>query len=103
MKKTLLVLALVMVSVTAAKAQVPDLNSLIPQGSGTVSSRIIQIVAILTVLSVAPGLLVMVTSFTRFAVALSFLRSGLGLQSTPANLILISLSLFMTLVLARFV
>ena len=96
MKKTLLVLALVTVSATAAKAQVPDLNSLIPQGSGTVTSRIIQIVALLTVLSVVPGLLVMVTSFTRFAVALSFLRSGLGLQSTPANLILISLSLFMT-------
>jgi flagellar biosynthetic protein FliP len=38
----------------------------------------------------------MLTSFTRFVVALSFLRSGLGLQSTPANLILISLSLFMT-------
>ena len=53
-------------------------------------------VAILTVLSVAPGLLIMVTSFTRFTVALSFLRSGLGLQSTPANLVLISLSLFMT-------
>ncbi len=98
MKKSFLVLALalVMVSATAALAQVPDLNSLIPQGNGTVTSRIIQIVALLTVLSVAPGLLVMVTSFTRFAVALSFLRSGLGLQSTPANLILISLSLFMT-------
>ncbi len=98
MKKSFLVLALalVMVSATAASAQVPDLNSLIPQGNGTVTSRIIQIVALLTVLSVAPGLLVMVTSFTRFAVALSFLRSGLGLQSTPANLILISLSLFMT-------
>jgi flagellar biosynthesis protein FliP len=96
MKKSFLILALVMVSATAAFAQVPDLNSLIPQGSGTVASRIIQIVALLTVLSVAPGLLVMVTSFTRFAVALSFLRSGLGLQSTPANLILISLSLFMT-------
>ena len=53
-------------------------------------------VAVLTVLSVAPGLLIMVTSFTRFTVALSFLRSGLGLQSTPANLVLISLSLFMT-------
>jgi flagellar biosynthesis protein FliP len=38
----------------------------------------------------------MVTSFTRFAIAFSFLRSGLGLQTTPANLILISLSLFMT-------
>ena len=98
MKKSFLVLALalVMVSATAASAQVPDLNSLIPQGNGTVTSRIIQIVALLTVLSVAPGLLVMVTSFTQFAVALSFLRSGLGLQSTPANLILISLSLFMT-------
>jgi len=96
MKKSFLVLALVIVSATAASAQVPDLNSLIPQGNGTVTSRIIQIVALLTVLSVAPGLLVMVTSFTRFAVALSFLRSGLGLQSTPANLILISLSLFMT-------
>jgi flagellar biosynthetic protein FliP len=98
MKKSFLVLALalVMVSATAASAQMPDLNSLIPLGDGTVTSRIIQIVALLTVLSVAPGLLVMVTSFTRFAVALSFLRSGLGLQSTPANLILISLSLFMT-------
>ncbi len=38
----------------------------------------------------------MVTNFTRFAVALSFLRSGLGLQTTPANLILILLALFMT-------
>jgi flagellar biosynthetic protein FliP len=48
------------------------------------------------VLSVAPGLLVMVTCFTRFVVALSFLRAGLGMQTTPANLILISLALFMT-------
>ena len=38
----------------------------------------------------------MVTSFTRFVIALSFLRSGLGLQSTPANLVLVSLSLFLT-------
>jgi len=81
---------------TSVAAQVPDLNTLMPSGSGTASGRIIQIVALLTVLSVAPGLLIMVTSFTRFAIALSFLRSGLGLQSTPANLILISLSLFMT-------
>lgn len=57
---------------------------------------IIQYVLIITLLSVAPGLLIMATSFTRFVVAFSFLRSGLGLQSTPANLILISLALFMT-------
>ena len=80
----------------AAKAQSVDLGSLIPNGDVSETARIIQVVGILTVLSVAPGLLIMVTSFTRFVVALSFLRSGLGLQSTPANLVLISLSLFMT-------
>jgi flagellar biosynthetic protein FliP len=77
-------------------AQSVDLNSLVPAGGATASARIIELVAILTVLSVAPGLLIMVTSFTRFIVALSFLRSGLGLQSAPANLVLISLALFMT-------
>jgi len=79
-----------------AIAQVPDLNSLIPPGEGSAAGRIVQLVAMLTVLSLAPGLLVMVTSFTRIVVALSFLRSGIGLQSTPANLIMISLALFMT-------
>jgi flagellar biosynthetic protein FliP len=81
---------------SSVHAQVPDLGSLIGQGGGTASARIVQLVGLLTVLSIAPGLLIMVTSFTRFAIAFSFLRSGLGLQTTPANLILISLSLFMT-------
>ena len=75
---------------------IPGLDALLPPGNGAASGRILQIVALLTVLSLAPGLLVMVTSFTRFAVAFSFLRSGIGLQSTPANLFLVSLSLFMT-------
>jgi flagellar biosynthetic protein FliP len=79
-----------------ASAQTVDLGSLIPGGGASATGRIIQLVAILTILSVAPGLLIMVTSFTRFVVALSFLRSGLGLQSAPPNLVLISLSLFMT-------
>ena len=57
----------------------PDLSSLIPAAGGTATGRIVQIVGLLTVLSIAPGLLVMVTSFTRFAIAFSFLRSGLGL------------------------
>jgi flagellar biosynthetic protein FliP len=73
-----------------------DLNALIPAGEGAFTGRVVQIVLLLTVLSVAPGLLIMVTSFTRFVVALSFLRAGLGMQSTPANLVLISLALFMT-------
>ncbi|MGA2044495.1 MAG: flagellar type III secretion system pore protein FliP [Roseiarcus sp.] len=79
-----------------AGAQTVDLGSLIPGGGASATARIVQLVAILTVLSVAPGLLIMVTSFTRFVVALSFLRSGLGLQSSPPNLVVISLSLFMT-------
>jgi len=80
----------------AAQAQSVDLSSLIPAGDGSATARIVQMGALLTVLSLAPGLLIMATSFTRFIVALSFLRSGLGIQSTPANLVLISLSLFMT-------
>jgi flagellar biosynthetic protein FliP len=83
----------------AAPAMAQDLSALsdlLPDAGGSASGRIVQFVALITVLSVAPGLLIMVTSFTRFVVALSFLRSGLGIQSTPANLVLISLSLFMT-------
>lgn len=97
MKRSLaLALVISLLMTGAALAQTPDLNSLIPPSGGTATGRIVQIVGLLTVLSIAPGLLVMVTSFTRFAIAFSFLRSGLGLQTTPANLIMISLSLFMT-------
>jgi flagellar biosynthesis protein FliP len=81
---------------TVAYAQIPDLSTLLPPGQGSASGRVIQMVALLTVLSLAPGLLIMVTSFTRFVVALSFLRAGLGLQTTPANIVMISLALFLT-------
>ena len=96
MKRAICVGVALLAASCPAAAQTVDLNALIPAGGATASGRIIELVAILTVLSVAPGLLIMVTSFTRFIVALSFLRSGLGLQSAPANLVLISLSLFMT-------
>ncbi|TCR63681.1 flagellar biosynthetic protein FliP [Bosea sp. BK604] len=87
---------LLLVAITGAEAQSLGLDGLLPQGGASVSGRLVQIMAMLTVLSVAPGLMMMVTSFSRFVIALSFLRSGLGLQSTPANLILVSLALFMT-------
>jgi flagellar biosynthetic protein FliP len=70
-----------------------------PEGSderATLSGRIIQLIALTTVLSVAPGLLVMMTSFTRFVIVLSILRSGLGLNQTPPNIVLTSMALFMT-------
>src|ERR1700754_4656156 len=93
MKK--LAAAFVFLMLLPASASAQDIGTLIPTDP-TATGRIIQLIALLTVLSVAPGLLIMVTSFTRFAVALSFLRSGLGLQTTPANLVLVSLALFMT-------
>lgn len=85
-----------LVALPHASAQPLNLQNLIPPTDGSTTGRIIQMLAVLTVLSVAPGLLIMVTCFTRFVLAFSFLRAGLGLQTTPANLILISLALFMT-------
>jgi len=79
-----------------AVAQSINLRDLIPEGQGATSGRILQLIALLSVLSLAPGILVTVTCFTRFIIALSFLRSGIGLPSTPANIVLISLALFMT-------
>jgi flagellar biosynthetic protein FliP len=63
---------------------------------GSVAAWIIRTFGLLTILSVAPGILIMVTSFPRFIIAFSILRSGMGLASTPSNMILLSLSLFMT-------
>ena len=63
---------------------------------GSVAAWIIRTFGLLTVLSVAPGILIMVTSFPRFIIAFSILRSGMGLSSTPSNMILLSLALFMT-------
>jgi len=66
-------------------------------GGGAVTTRVLQFMALLTVLSLAPSILVMVTSFTRIVVVLSLLRSALGVQQTPPNSVLISLALFLTL------
>lgn len=63
---------------------------------GTATAKIIQLVVLLTVITLAPSILVMTTSFMRIVIVLSFLRSALGLQQTPPNQVLISLALFMT-------
>ncbi|MBI3808181.1 MAG: flagellar type III secretion system pore protein FliP [Nitrospirae bacterium] len=57
---------------------------------------VLQIIALLTVLSLAPAFFIMVTSFTRVVIVLSFLRQALGTQSVPPNQVLISLALFIT-------
>ena len=63
---------------------------------GQLSGRAIQLVLMLTVLSLAPGLLMTVTSFTRMVVALSLLRTGIGSPGVPPNPVIISLALFLS-------
>ncbi len=63
---------------------------------GSITGRLVQLIALITVLSLAPSMLVMVTSFTRFIIVFSLLRTALGAQQTPPNMVLISLSLFLT-------
>jgi len=60
------------------------------------TSRIVQMFGLITILSLAPSILIMVTSFTRIIVVFSFLRSAIGIQQSPPNSVMISLALFLT-------
>lgn len=74
---------------------IPSVELNFGQGSDNVASSI-QILVLITILSLAPSILVMMTSFTRFIIVFSFLRKAISLQSTPPNQVLIALALFMT-------
>lgn len=65
-------------------------------GAGGTTERALQLVALVTVLALAPSLLVMATAFTRIVVVLSILRSALGTQTAPPNAVITSLALFLT-------
>ncbi len=65
-------------------------------GQAGATGRLVQLTALVTVLSIAPSLLVMLTAFTRIIIVLSLLRSALATQSTPPNMVLIGLALFLT-------
>ncbi len=82
--------------VDRANSQAVAFNALTDLQGGSTAGSIIQLFGLFTVLALVPGVLIAVTSFTRFIIIASILRSGIGLQTTPANIILISLSLFLT-------
>ncbi len=65
-------------------------------GGGSMTGRMLQLLALLTVLSLAPSILIMVTCYTRIIIVLSFLRTAMGIQQVPPNTVLISLALFLT-------
>ncbi|HZP74800.1 MAG TPA: flagellar type III secretion system pore protein FliP [Pseudolabrys sp.] len=80
---------------TASPAAAQDVSINFAQGSG-LTERVIQLIALLTVLSLAPSILVMMTSFTRIVVVLSLLRTAMGTGTSPPNAVIISLALFLT-------
>jgi flagellar biosynthesis protein FliP len=77
-------------------AHAQDISVNFGQGAG-LTERVIQLIALLTVLSLAPSILVMMTSFTRIVVVLSLLRTAMGLQQSPPNSVIVSLAMFLTL------
>ena len=88
--------AIALVALTPGLASAQELS--IDFGDDTtLTERAIQLIGLITVLSLAPSLLVMVTSFTRIVVVLSLLRTAIGLQTAPPNTVMVSLALFLTL------
>ncbi len=81
--------------VFAGPASAQQLTLDLGEGAST-TGRIVELIALITVLSLAPAILVTVTSFTRIVVVLSFLRQALGTQSAPPNMVMASLALFLT-------
>lgn len=96
MIRTILVGVMIVIASTNVQAQTLGADILQTPLDGSVASWIVRTFGLLTILSLAPGILIMVTSFPRFIITFSILRMGMGLQTTPANMILISLALFMT-------
>lgn len=91
--RLIVVLALLLASTAPALAQEVSVNF---GEEAALTERVLQLIALLTVLSLAPSILVMTTSFVRIIVVLSLLRTAIGLQQSPPNAVLISLALFMT-------
>lgn len=88
--------AMLLLPSLAAQAQSLSLDLGNQANQGGITGRVVQLIALMTVLSLAPAIVVTVTSFTRLIIVLSFLRTAIGIAQTPPNVVLISLSLFLT-------
>jgi len=81
--------------ILAGPAAAQDISINLGEGAG-LTERVIQLIALITVLSLAPSILVMMTSFTRIVVVLSLLRTALGTGTAPPNAVIVALALFLT-------
>ena len=84
-------------SVSNAAAAGPSVSIDLGSDAPKQTAVVVQILILLTVLSLAPALFIMVTSFTRIVIVLSFLRQALGTQAVPPNQVLLSLAMFLTM------
>ena len=87
-----LIISLVMAGDASAQTLTLDMGG----EEGGLSARIVQLVLLTTVLSLAPSILIMMTSFVRIVIVLSLLRTAIGVQQSPPNPVIISLALFLT-------
>ncbi len=85
----------VWIGVAHAQVVEPALNINLGTGEG-LTARVLQMAALITVLSLAPSILIMTTSFVRIVVVLSLLRTAIGLQQAPPNVVIVSLALFLS-------
>ena len=90
-------LPLVIIAMLPLAADAQSLSLDMGGTGGSATARVVQMVILMTVLSLAPSILVMTTSFMRIIIVLSFVRSALGTQSTPPNQVLVALALFLTM------
>jgi flagellar biosynthetic protein FliP len=96
-KRLFIVMPLAAANLLAAKAKAP---ALLPSGVKELSTPM-QVVILMTALTLLPAILVSLTPFLRISIVLHFLRQALGTQSAPSNQVLAGLSLFLTLVLVQ--
>ncbi|WP_170433775.1 flagellar type III secretion system pore protein FliP [Ruegeria arenilitoris] len=87
--------AIAILVLTPALASAQELSLSLGDG-GSISARTIQLILLITVLSLAPGLAIMVTCFPFLVTVLAILRQGIGLQQSPPNMLIVSLALFLT-------
>ena len=92
-----LILLLILPEAQAQSAGIPAISVDGGNGDGQTYSVTLEILALMTMLTLLPAILLMMTSFTRIIIVLSILRQALGTAQTPSNQIILGLSLFLTL------
>ncbi len=88
-------LCMIAFAIVSGPAGAQELSLSLGEG-GSLSARTLQLLALLTVLSLAPGLAIMITCFPFMVTVLGILRQGIGLQQSPPNMLIVSLALFLT-------